>query len=126
MIEYEKLIKDVQSLKETKLYENSFKVIDDCTHLLYSVKKRFEYLEEAEKQRIKQFHQKYDHKIGDLIIAKEINCGSFHYTILHVTEVVDHKNIKGNVIASDKYKVGPYDILWNRIHFEKICGPIKR
>ena len=126
MTEYKLLINDIESLKKTKLYENSFKSIDDCIFLLYTKKERFEYLEYVEQQRIKQFHKKYNHKVGDIVVAKYINCGSYDYTILVVKEVVDHKNIKGDVIASNKYKVGPYDILWDRIKFEKICGPIKR
>ena len=30
------LINDMEALKKTKLYENSFKAIDDCIYLAYS------------------------------------------------------------------------------------------
>jgi len=122
----EELIKEFEELKKTKLYENSFKSIDDCIFLLYTKKKHFEYLEFQEKQRIKQFHKKYNYKVWDIVVSKYINCGSYDYTILVVKEIVDHRYIKGDVILSNKYKVGEYDILWNRINFEKICGPINR
>jgi hypothetical protein len=45
MTEFQRLIDDLEGLKSTKLYENSFKVIDDCIHLLYSRKNYFEKLE---------------------------------------------------------------------------------
>ena len=43
--EFQRLIDDLEELKSTKLYENSFKAIDDCIHLLYSRKNYFEKLE---------------------------------------------------------------------------------
>lgn len=46
MTEFQRLIDDLEELKSTKLYENSFKVIDDCIHLLYSRKNYFESLEQ--------------------------------------------------------------------------------
>lgn len=45
MSEFQRLIYDLEELKSTKLYENSFKAIDDCIHLLYSRKSYFEKLE---------------------------------------------------------------------------------
>jgi trans-2-enoyl-CoA reductase len=32
----EELIKEMQQLKDTKLYQGSFKAIDDCIHLAYA------------------------------------------------------------------------------------------
>jgi hypothetical protein len=45
MTEFQRLIDDLEGLKSTKLYENSFKAIDDCIHLLYLRKNYFEKLE---------------------------------------------------------------------------------
>lgn len=48
--EFQRLIDDLEELKSTKLYENSFKAIDECIHLLYSRKNYFESLEQASKE----------------------------------------------------------------------------
>ena len=48
--EFQRLIDDLEELKSTKLYENSFKAIDDCIHLLYSRKNYFESLEQTSKE----------------------------------------------------------------------------
>ena len=122
---YKDIIKEIDSLKDTKLYENSFKAIDDCIHLLYCNESYFKELEFTNELYSKKEKEKYNHNKGDVVVSKNINCGSYEYTILIINEVVDHRYIKGDVIASNKYKVGPYDVLWNRIQFEKICGPIK-
>jgi hypothetical protein len=44
--EFQRLIDDLEELKSTRLYENSFKAIDDCIYLLYSRKNYFESLEQ--------------------------------------------------------------------------------
>jgi hypothetical protein len=54
MTEFQRLIDDLEELKSTKLYENSFKVIDDCIHLLYSRKNYFESLEQLNSSKFKK------------------------------------------------------------------------
>lgn len=52
MTAVEELIKEMQQLKDTKLYQGSFKAIDDCIHLAYA---KLE-LEKEQKNSKKCYH----------------------------------------------------------------------
>jgi hypothetical protein len=124
MTEFQRLIDDLEELKSTKLYTNSFKAIDDCIHLLYSRKNYFEELERISTNKDKSIYVVVSYVLTDKtgVKAKTFNFIGLSFdsfpTINDIKDSIKNEfNIEDDepirISSFSKLSKEEYNILWS-------------
>ena len=122
--EFQRLIDDLEGLKSTKLYENSFKSINDCIHLLYSRKNYFEKLENLSTNKDESVKVVLSYVLTDKtgVKAKTSNFIGLSFdrfpTINDIKDLIKREfNIEDDeqirISSFSKLSKEEYDILWS-------------